>query len=76
MKIEAAKEFGDNEELFIEIADELGTFYALELRLLRVRDFVIDFLKSFQPEKSSFVDSSCYFHQWGWGRSNWRGGYK
>ena len=30
VKIEAAREFGDNEELFNEIADELGTFHALE----------------------------------------------
>ena len=41
MKIEPARELGDNEELFNEIADELGTFHALELRLLRVRDSII-----------------------------------
>ena len=33
VKIEAAREFGDYEELFNEIADELGTFHTLGLKV-------------------------------------------
>ena len=53
MKIEPARELGDNEELFNEIADELGTFHALELRLLRVRDSITGF-------NAQSVQKRCY----------------
>ena len=41
VKLQAADEFGQNEDTFNELVDALGSHHALELRLLRVRDAVI-----------------------------------
>ena len=41
VKVEAAEEYGDDEDTFDEIVDSLGSYHALELRMLRVRDGII-----------------------------------
>ena len=41
IKLEAAEEFGDDEELLNEIVDSLGSFHSMELRLFRVRNSII-----------------------------------
>ena len=53
IKLEIANELSDNEDLFMEVMDSLGSHHALELRLLRVRDKVIGSMpknrESFDP---------------------------
>ena len=41
VKLQAAEEFGDDDDKFNEIVAALGSHHALELRMLRVRDSVI-----------------------------------
>ena len=41
VKLEAAEEFGNDEDNFKEIVDALGSYHALELRLLRIREKII-----------------------------------
>ena len=41
IKIEAAQEYGDDDDKFLEITDALGGHHALEQKLLRVRDTII-----------------------------------
>ena len=58
VKLQAAEEFGDDDDKFNEIVAALGTHHALELRLLRVRDSVIG---SMPKNRDSFDPS--YFLQ-------------
>ena len=41
VKVEAAQEYEDDDDKFLEIVDALGTHHALVLRLLRIRDSII-----------------------------------
>ena len=41
VKLEAAEEYGEDEDFFKEIVAALGSYHALELRLLRIREKII-----------------------------------
>ena len=52
VKMEAAEEYGENEEYYKEIVEALGSYRSLEMRLLRIRERIIGPL----PRNRDFFD--------------------
>ena len=66
IKIEAAQEYGDDDDRFNDITDALGSHHALTLKLLRVRDSIIGKM----PRNRDYFDPNYFLKRVFPGKSN------